>query len=166
MKQIKRSLLCLTMVAGLATGFTGCKSGPKDTDIVAAIEQQKSTLTDMAGVTVAVKDGVVTLSGAVKDDAAKAAVEAAVKAVAGVKSVSSQLTVLPPPPPPPVVIAADDPLTAGVKDALKDFSTVTADVKDGVVTLTGDLKRADLPRVMKALNTLKPKKIENKLNLK
>lgn len=165
MKQMKRSLVCLALVLGLAAGFTGCKSGPKDPEIAAAVETAKSALSGAAGVAVAVKDGVVTLSGEVKDEAAKAALEQAVKAVAGVKSVTSQLTVAPPPPPPPV-ISADDLLTTGVKDALKDFGTVTASVKDGVVTLTGDLKRADLPRVMKALNSLNPKKIENKLNLK
>jgi hypothetical protein len=70
------------------------------------------------------------------------------------------------PAPAPVVIAADDPLSKGVTDAIKDYPGVKADVKDGVVTLTGDIKRAELQKLMMSLHTLKPKKIDNKLTIK
>ena len=39
-------------------------------------------------------------------------------------------------------------------------------LKDGVVTLTGDIKRAELQKLMMTLHTLKPKKIDNKLTIK
>ncbi|HVU83699.1 MAG TPA: hypothetical protein VHC50_02590, partial [Puia sp.] len=67
---------------------------------------------------------------------------------------------------PPVAINPDDQLSKSVADAAKDFSGVSTSVADGVVTLTGNIKRRDLPRLMKALNALKPKKIENKLTIK
>jgi osmotically-inducible protein OsmY len=87
--------------------------------------------------------------------------------VKGVKQVVNNCTVAPPPTAPaPVVIAADDPLAKGVTDAIKDYPGVKADVKDGVVTLTGDIKRAELQKLMEALHTLKPKKIDNKLTIK
>jgi hyperosmotically inducible periplasmic protein len=83
--------------------------------------------------------------------------------VKGVKSVVNNATVTPPP---PVVISADDSLKTNVAAALKDYPTLQADVKDGVVTLTGDVQRSALPKVMQALSSLHPKKIENKATVK
>ena len=58
-------------------------------------------------------------------------------------------------------------LSGEVKDdAIKDNSGVKADVKDGVVTLTGEIKKTDLPKLMQKISALKPKKIENKLTVK
>jgi hypothetical protein len=84
----------------------------------------------------------------------------------GVKSVVNNTTVAPPPAPAPVTIAADDALVKGVADATKDFKDVKATVNDGVITLTGEIKRSDLKTLMQSLNTLKPKKIDNKLVIK
>lgn len=141
--------------------LTSC--GVKDTDIQKSITANPA----LSGITATVKDGAVTLSGQVADDAAKAAAETAVKAIKGVKSVQNDLTLPPPPPAPaPVEIAADDPISKGVTDAIKDFPGVKAEVKDGVITLTGEIKRTSLKTLMMALNTLKPKKIENKLTIK
>lgn len=155
----------LALAVALAIGFTGCK--PKDADIKTAIETKLKADPDMASTTVEVKDGTATISGVCKDDACKAKCEAAVKDVKGVKSVVNNCTVAAPvvvaPPP---VITADDPLTKGVNDAIKDFSTVKAEVKEGVITLMGDIKKDALPKLMMALNSLKPKKIENKLTVK
>jgi osmotically-inducible protein OsmY len=112
---------------------------------------------------VSVAKGVATISGEVADSAARLAAEAAVKAVNGVKSVVNNVTVTPPP---PVVISADDSLKTNVAAALKDYPTLTADVKDGVVTLTGEVQRTALPKVMQALSALRPKKIDNKATVK
>ena len=70
------------------------------------------------------------------------------------------------PAPAPVEITADDPLKSGVTDAIKDHPGVTADVNDGVITLTGQINKTDLSRLMQKLNALKPKRIENKLTIK
>jgi len=103
----------------------------------------------------------------VPDDATKTACENAVKDIAGVKSVVNNCTVTPPPPPPaPVVISADDPLIKSVNDAIKDFPGVKASVSEGVVTLTGEIQRPSLQRLMKSLQSLKPKKIDNQLTIK
>jgi len=164
-KSIFSLLLLLTTATFIATAFSSC--GPKDADIKTAITEKMQAMPDMSGMTVDVKDGVATLSGEVKDEATKAMCESTAKAVKGVKSVVNNCTVTPAPAPPaPVVIAADDPLAKGVTDAIKDFSGVKADVKDGVVTLTGEIKKADLKTLMMSLNTLKPKKIDNQLVIK
>ena len=162
-KQIGRGLAMLALIVAMT--FTACK--PKDADV------EKGVTTAIAaypGVTASVKDGVATLSGEVSDDAAKAAAETAAKAVKGVKSVVNGLTVTPPPPPPaPVVINPDETLQKSAADviaALPAAKSVTAAVKDGVVTLTGTIKKADLPALIQKLNEIKPKKVENKLVIK
>ncbi len=157
------ALICVATVVSLS--MPSCKGGVKDADIEKAITEKVTAMPDAAGVTSTVKDGVVTLAGEFKDDASRTAFEAAVKSIAGVKSVMNNSTVAAPAPA-PVTITADDPLMKGVTDATKDFPGVKAEVKDGVITLTGDLKRSSLPKLMQALNSLKPKKIENKLTLK
>jgi len=143
--------------------LSSCKE--KDSKIQAAVESSVKN-SGMPEVSASVKDGVVTLTGECKSEADKAAVESMVAKVKGVKQVVNNCTVAPPPAAAPVVIAADDPLSKGVTDAIKDYPGVKADVNDGVVTLTGEIKRAQLQKLMQTLHTLKPKKIENKLTIK
>jgi hyperosmotically inducible protein len=142
--------------------------GPKDADIKTAIETKLNSEPGMANVTADVKDGVATITGQCKDDACRANCEKDAREVKGVKSVINNLTVAAAPPPQaaPVTITPDDPLTQSVTDATKDFPGVKADVKDGVITLTGEIDRSQLPKLMKSLSTLKPKKIQNQLTFK
>lgn len=154
----------LTAAALIATvSFVSCK--PKDADVQKNVQEKEAT-----GIMVEVKDGVATLTGEVADDAAKAKAEEIAKENKDVKSVVNNITIAAPVATTPAVttpvIAVDDVLTKGVMDATKDFSTVKAEVKDGIVWLNGELKKADLPKLMMALNALKPKKIENKLTIK
>lgn len=159
MKSISRLLWVLFLLGTFA--FTGCK--PKDADI------QKNVATAIGaypGVQVTVTDGVATLSGEVADEATRAAAEAAAKGVKGVKSVTSNLTVTPPPA--PVVINPDTTLQETANSAISALSLpkVQAAVQDGVITLTGEIKKSELQGLMMKLNELKPKNIENKLTIK
>jgi hyperosmotically inducible periplasmic protein len=146
-------------VVTLGLALAAC--GRKDADIRADADK---AIAGMQGVTVDVTNGVATISGQVADDAAKTAAESAVKSVKGVKSVVDNATVAPPPA--PVVISPDDSLRTNVAAALRDVPTLTADVSSGVVTLRGEVQKAELPRVMQALSALHPKKIENKATVK
>ncbi len=160
MKQIGKVLLGLTLATSVL--FTACK--PKDSDI----EKNVSTaVAGYPGVSVTVQDGVATLSGEVADESTRAAVESAAKSAKGVKSVNNNLTLIPPPPP-PVEISADSTLQQTVATTLSQMNLgkVVATVNDGVITLTGEIKKAELPNLMQKLNELKPKKIENKLTIK
>ena len=159
MKRISR-LLSVLALAGVLF-FAGCK--PKDADI------EKNIVTAVGaypGVQVTVVDGVATLSGQVADEATKSAAETAAKSVKGVKSVNNNLSITPPPPP-PVEINPDTTLqeTAAAAISSLSLSTVQATVADGVITLNGTIKRANLKELMEKLNELKPKKIENKLTI-
>ena len=170
---MRKSILRFAFVfaAAAMVVFSACKSGPKDADLEKAVNEKIAAVSaDASGLAATVKDGVVTLSGAFKDDATKSAFLTTVKAIPGVKpEVVDNTTVTPPAPVPvaaPVVINGDDALKQGVADATKDFPGVKAEIKDSVITLTGDIKRASLKNLMESLHTLKAKKIENKLTIK
>ena len=161
--KIVKVLPLMVLLAGLT--FTGCK--PKDADIKTSVEKSLQADPATSGVMVMVNDGVATLSGEVSDEASRSAAETKAKAVKGVKTVQNNTTTPPPPTATaPVVIAGDDVLMTGVRDATKDYPTVNATVAAGVITLTGEIKQASLPKLMMALNSLKPKQIENKLTIK
>lgn len=135
-----------------------CKSKPKDADIQAAVT---TALQSSPGITADVKDGVVTLSGSVASQADKDAAEAAVKLNQGVKSVVNNVTVTPPPPPPAAPeVTADDSLKTAVAGIVKDFPGIQADVKDGVITITGEQKADRWKKLKMALDALKPKKVD------
>ncbi|TKC09751.1 BON domain-containing protein [Pedobacter frigoris] len=146
------------MTAALAATlfFAGCK--PKDADIQAAVQAKEAS-----GISVAVTKGDVTLSGEVADEAAKLKAEEVAKNEKGVKSVINNIKIKVEA---PVVISEDATLQKNVVDATKDFPTVKTEVKDGVVTLTGEIQKASLITLMQHLSALKPKKIDNKLTIK
>lgn len=149
---------------GLALSLVAC--GPKDADIQKEISAKLSAL---PGVEVTVKDGVATISGICKDDAFKQNAESIIKVVKGVKSVVNNCEIAAPETvvePAPVEINPDAVLNTSVNEVVKTYSGVSATVKDGVVTLTGDIKKAQLPNLIKSVQELKPKKVENKLTIK
>ncbi len=159
MKQtLSRLLLLFGAVALISSTTPGCKSQPKDADVKAAVEAALQANPETAGLMVDVKDGIATVSGEVKDPAAQAAVQTTALGVKGVKSVQNNVSVAPPPP--PVEITADDPLATAVKDAIKDFPTATATVKDGVISVSGELKSDSWKKLKMALDGLKPKKVD------
>ncbi len=163
MKLIRNYLILFAFTSLL---FMSCK--PKDSDFQTKIEQSLNASPETSGVTVVVKDGTATLNGEVKDEAAREKAGSAAKDVNGIKNVENHVTVTPPPvvATPNVDVNSDATLTQGVKDATKDFPTVTANVADGVITLTGTIKRSNLQNLMMSLNTLNAKKIDNQLTIK
>jgi osmotically-inducible protein OsmY len=157
---VSRNWLWIAVIALL---FASCK--PSDEKIAEAVKAKIGAVASTINVSVA--DGVATLTGEVKDEATKAAAETALQGIKGLKSVVNSLTV-PPPPPPPVVINPDDVLRKGIDSvfAAKSIKGVTAAVAEGVVTLTGTIKKSELTKVMQAANELKPKKVLNQMTIK
>ncbi|RKR11979.1 osmotically-inducible protein OsmY [Flavobacterium sp. 90] len=155
-----------SILLGLCLAFSLVACGPKDADIQKEIAAKISAL---PGVDVTVKDGVATISGICKDEALKQNAESIVKGIKGVKSVVNNCEIAAPEPvatEAPVEINPDAVLTTSVNDVVKTYSGVTAAIKDGVVTLTGTIKKEQLPNLIKSVQELKPKKVENKLTIK
>ncbi len=154
----------LTPLIVFALFFVGC--GPKDKDIQTSVENKIRTENNMTGIAATVNDGVVTLSGQCESEAAKAKCTELAQGVKGVKSVTNNCTVMQMQTQTPMQVNPDETLQKGVTDATKDHPGVSATVNDGVITLTGNITRDKLSKLMMTLNSLQPKKIQNQLTIK
>jgi hyperosmotically inducible periplasmic protein len=157
MKRLSIPLFMIAVVS-IAISFTSCKSTPKDADVKALAETALKSEPMSAGMMVDVKDGVATLSGECKDEMCKAKCGEIVKGVKGVKSVVNNCTIKPAEvmQEQPIVPEANvDALTTAVTDAIKDFPGVIATVKDQVVTLSGEIAKDKVQKLMMGLNALK-----------
>jgi hyperosmotically inducible protein len=154
---IKNLIPAVLIFSTVALTLPSCKNKVPDTEVKSKVENVV-----IPGVTVDVKDGIVTLNGTVSNEADKAMVENNIKALdtkeSGVKSVINNIVVAPAPA--PVVNDNDALLASQVVDATKDFPTVTASVKDGIITVTGELDKAKVQVLKMALDNLKPKKTD------
>lgn len=155
-------VLRLTLLSFLLAAVS-CKSGPTDEQI-----QQQISSTLGGSVTATVNKGVVTLSGTCPDESCKNSSETAAKNTKGVKSVVNNIVISAPPAStaPTVAIAPADSLKTSVDALVSSYKTVHATVDNGVVTLTGEIKRSQLTTLMQSVHELKPKKVENKLVIK
>ncbi|MCU7695479.1 BON domain-containing protein [Haoranjiania flava] len=156
--KLTKMLPALILAGSLVVALPACKSKVDDTAVKANVE---NALTSAPGVTVDVKDGVVTLSGAVADDATKTQAESAVNALktdakSGVKSVVNNITVTPP----TVAVSPDATLQTGVATVVKDFPGVNATVANGVITVTGSLEKARVQTLKQALDALSPQRTD------
>ncbi|MDW8851012.1 BON domain-containing protein [Flavobacterium sp. MMLR14_040] len=148
---------------GLAVSLVAC--GPKDADIQKEITAK---LSDRPEVQVTVQDGVATISGICKDDAFKQDVANSIKEIKGVKSVVNNCQIVAPEETAPaaVIISPDTELDKSLHKVIESYDGVSATVVGGVVTLTGEIKRSQLPNLIKSVQELKPKKVDNKLIIK
>ena len=158
--QLSRMLLLISAIAILGATTVGCKKKAKDADVKAAIETTLAADPMATGAMVDVKDGVATLTGECKDDMCKMHVAEVVGKMKDVKSVVNNLTVPAAPMVTAPIISPDDALTTAVKDALTAFPGVSATVKDGIISLTGKIAKADRQKLVMVLQALKPKKVD------
>ncbi|HLU17167.1 MAG TPA: BON domain-containing protein [Edaphocola sp.] len=154
---IKKLIPVLLLTGATAMVVPSCKSNVPDATVQSNVEAVMHP-----GVSVSVKDGVVTLSGTVNSEADKIAAENAVKALdakkSGVKSINNNIEVAATPA--PVVNAEDAALSAGVSDVLKDFPSVSAEVKEGIIYVNGEIEKAKVTRLKQMLDNLKPIKTD------
>jgi len=161
---MKTKLLLFAVVLFAGITFNSCK--PSDEKL------QKDVTTGISAISPAissaVKNGVVTLSGVVTSDDLKASAEKAAAAVKGVSKVINNIDVQVPMPVP--VINPDDVLQKAIAAAItaggEAFSKVVVAVKNSEVTLTGEIKKANLQKLMQIVNEAKPKKVTNTLKVK
>jgi osmotically-inducible protein OsmY len=156
---MKKLVLILTCALLSGAMFYSCK--PSDEKLQKQVETVLSAV--QSSVSGTVKDGVVTLTGIVDSEEAKTAAEVAVKAIKDIKSVTNNIEVKL-----PVVINPDEVLSTTITAALAaaGFNDVKLAVDSGVVTLTGEAKKADLQKIMQIANETQPKKVLNQLKLK
>jgi hyperosmotically inducible periplasmic protein len=151
--------ICLVVI------LASCKQGPSDKDIENDLSSKMRTTAP--GVITTVKNGVVTLSGTCPDESCKHTSETAARETKGVKEVVNNIIISAPPAPESTVeITSTDTLQTSLNSLLSAYKTVKGTVNDGVITLTGEIKRSELTPLMQSVNELKPKRVVNNLQIK
>ncbi len=153
------ALLCVVLVS----------CNPSDEQITESVQKTLSANPSLSPVSAAVNEGVVTLSGEVETEDAKTLAESSITGVKGVKSVVNSVTVKPQgPTAEELKKTADDALLAKVNENFATYKVegITATVADGIVTLTGDIKRSNLQNAMKAATESGATQVENKMTIK
>jgi len=145
--KMKIKFLTVLTIA-IALFISAC--GKSDADLTKAVND-KLAADKVTGVTVAVKDGVATLTGEVADITVKSKAETSAKSVEGIKNVTNNLTLKPVPVATP---AAPDPaLTGKINESLKKAGCNGANVTvvNGVVTVLGEVPAAKYQACMQAI---------------
>jgi hyperosmotically inducible periplasmic protein len=140
--------------------ITACRQDNRDKKIKADLATKAESEKDFAGVTFTVEQGVVTLNGVCATDQAKSKVASTAEKVYGVKDVKSNITIS------PVTIGTDQLLKKAVDSVLKEYAAVEAITKDSIVYLQGKIESQKLKKLTDAINTLKPKMLENRLTIR
>jgi len=159
--------LVLSFVAAILCLLVSCS--PSDEQISQSVNKALTDNESLSPVSASVKDGVVTLNGEVESETLKTLAETSVSTIDGVKSVVNSVTVKPPGPTPEELSKmADDALLQKVNANFATYKVtgITASVADSIVTLTGQVKRAQLQNAMKAAMESGATKVENKLTIK
>lgn len=147
-----------SQVAVNSTPATVVDPTNKDSMLTATVQQRLLADPLLAGssITPTVLAGVVTLSGTVPTDAAKAAAEKSAKATAGIVSVTNSLQVVAAA---PDVVVPDPQLEEAVSaelDKLYPNLTLFVQVKDGVVSLSGAVPdQSKIVEVTKTIHQVK-----------
>jgi hyperosmotically inducible periplasmic protein len=159
--KLTKVLSAAAVAAVISFSVPACKSGPKDAEIKASVE---AGVKDISGMTVDVKDGVVTLGGVCKDADCKTNCEKMVKEMKGVKSVMNTCTIAPPPPPPASLTTVLDAATQQkVKDGIKDIAGVTVTFDGEKAIFAGSVSKDNRMKIMQMLMSAKVKSDVSKL---
>ena len=130
-----------------------------DTSLKADLTAKAMVERDFQGVGFMVKDAVVTLVGDCPTQKAKDAVAEKVKNTYRVKQVINNITIA------PVVIGTDDLLKHSVDSVLQQYAGAFAITKDSTVYLQGTVAGDKQQQLTTAINSLKPKALENNLSI-
>lgn len=149
-------------VLTLAVALFMSACGKSDADLQKAATDKLAT-DKVTGVTVAVKDGVATLTGEVADAAVKKKAEESVKAVEGIKSVTNNCTLKPLPVATPA--ANDQALTGKINEDLKKGGCTGANavVVSGTVSVVGEVPAAKYRDCVQIVNQSGITGIKNEL---
>lgn len=167
MKRILSSLMTAMIFSGVLMLSSSCSNSRTDSEIQLDITKKLADDDDAKGIDASVSEGVVTLSGECKSEECIRDCVDEVKEIKGVKDVKNNIRVSSlPGADAPVAVSADPILTAAVNEVIQGYSSVKAEVKEGVVTLRGEIQRTELQDLMQKLNNLQVKKIDNQLVVK
>jgi hyperosmotically inducible protein len=154
LKNTMKKVICVIVIVA----FFGCTQ--KDNDIKKSIAAKAKEELMFAGVDYRVRSGIVTLSGNSPSEELKNKLINSLKSTGGVKKVVDSIVVS------PVVLDDDFILKQKVDSVLAGYATIETTVKNGVVTLDGELGKVQKEKLFQALNKLPLSGIVNNLLLK
>ncbi len=162
MKRILLTALGCMLLFAAPAGPAQAQSGRYDQQILSNVARVLAGNPQYKNVTVQVEDGIVTLAGSVELDSMRRSLAVKVSHIAHVAGVENQLTLSPPAPP-------DHLLYGVVKNRLLDagYSTITIEVHEGVVILTGAVRTQRDWNRAREIASLTPgvKEVESRLQI-
>lgn len=150
---MKKTIAMTALALAVSFGSVACKKNVSDADLQT---QATTVITSNPTASVEVKDGQAHLSGVFEDEASRDAMIASLKAIPGIKDVHDMTTIAAPV---ETVSAVDPAIVQKVTDALKDFPSVTAEVVNGELTLTGNVSPEQARKIKMSVDALKVGKV-------
>jgi len=162
---MKLTKVFLGIIIAACLFLTGC--APKDADIKAKVDEVIKADTTFIGANADVKDGIVTLTGEMKDSISKDMCAKTIreKDIKGVQEVINNTTVKPQSAPLPTltVTILDDVMQEKIKEELKDIKGITISFDTERVILVGEVSVTDRVKIMGVLAREKVKSNVDKL---
>lgn len=159
---MKRSLfysVCLILAC-----ITLYSCGAEDTELKRKIEMELAG--KYPSISADVLNGIATLTGTLESEEQKAEAGQIAKDVKYVKSVTNNIFVRTEEP--EIQVTPDEAMTTMVNEGLTNqgYSGIMVTVNNGMITLRGDAKKADVERIMQIANDAKPTQVVNELTVK
>jgi hyperosmotically inducible protein len=159
---MKKTIAMATLALAVSFGSIACKKKVSDAELQ---NQAITVVTSNPNASVEVKEGTAHLSGVFADQASKDAMIASLKAIPGVKDVMDMSTLAA-----PVVVetvsAVDPMVQQKVTDAVKDFPSVSVEVVNGELTLTGNVSSVQARQIKMSVDALNTGKVNYNYTVK
>ncbi len=156
--------LIATSALALAVSFASvaCKKKVSDADLQT---QATTVVTANPQASVEVKDGTAHLSGTFEDEASRDQMIASLKAIPGIKDVMD-MSKIEAAPVVETVSAVDPAVQQRVADAVKDFPSVSVEVINGELTLTGNVSPEQARKIKMSVDALQAGKVNYNYSVK
>lgn len=154
---LKNVLSVFAIAGALTLGMASCNSKLSDADLKSKVEK---AITSTPTVTVAAKEGVVTLNGVVTSEQAKSSLESAVKAIDPKHITTVVNNIIVQTNSDIVVNAIDSDLGVRLGQIIKDYPKIQASVNEGLITVRGEIEQNRLVGLKQALDGLNPQRVD------
>lgn len=159
---MKKLIAASALALAVSFGSVACKKKVSDADLQT---QATTVVTANPQASVEVKDGIAHLSGTFEDEASRDQMIASLKAIPGIKDVMD-MSKIEAAPVVETVSAVDPAVQQRVADAVKDFPSVSVEVINGELTLTGNVSPEQARKIKMSVDALQAGKVNYNYTVK
>lgn len=159
---MKKLIAASALALAVSFGSVACKKKVSDADLQT---QATTVVTANPQASVEVKDGTAHLSGTFEDEASRDQMIASLKAIPGIKDVMD-MSKIEAAPVVETVSAVDPAVQQRVADAVKDFPSVSVEVINGELTLTGNVSPEQARKIKMSVDALQAGKVNYNYTVK